>query len=88
LSDEEFWHSTPRQLSYLTKRYQRRQDHEFLLAGIVSATTANFSMCHPKQPLTPGMFIPGYEEPKAPEPTDQEIAERVNMILMPLSVRK
>lgn len=88
MSSEEFWRSTPRQLSYLTKRYQCRRDHEFLLAGIISATTANFSMCRPKEPVTPGMFIPGYTEPEKPEPTEQEIAERVNMLLMPLAVKK
>ena len=73
LSDAEFWHLTPRQLSALLRRHKQRLDRDNYLAGIVASTTANFSMARPKEPLSADDFMLGRKPPK--ELTDDEIAE-------------
>jgi hypothetical protein len=58
LSDEEFYSLTPKQLYMLLDEHERQIEHqEFMLAQVCS-TTANWSMCAPKQPLKPEMFMP------------------------------
>ena len=43
-----------------------------LLVGLLASVTANFSMCRPKEPLTPADFMPKKDEP---ERSGQEVAE-------------
>lgn len=76
LSEAEFWHLTGRQLSALSRRRRQHDDREQILVGILASTTANFSMCHPKEPLTPADFMPRRGKPEPPM-TEDEIAESV-----------
>jgi hypothetical protein len=74
LTEEEFWRMTPRQLSALLKRHKREHERqEFLFAQVVS-NTVNFSMCRPKQPVTPKQFMPSQWRKKESQP---QILERL-----------
>lgn len=72
LTDEEFWHMTGRQLSALTRRHKQASEREHYLVGLLASVTANFSMCRPKEPLTPSDFMPNRKEK---ERTDLEVAQ-------------
>ena len=80
---------TGRQLSALTRRHKHAQERQQWLAGLIASVTANFSMCRPKEALTPQDFMPRRREP---EPTNLEIAEKfarmAALIAIPESVSK
>lgn len=80
---------TGRQLSALTRRHKHSQDREQLLVGLLASVTANYSMCHPKEPLTPADFMP---KKKERERTEQEIAidfaEKFQFIALPAGVKR
>jgi hypothetical protein len=66
LSDAEFWKITPRQYDAL---YERHKEHiqrwEYMFAQN-TAYTVNFSMGHPKEPISPSDLMPSmaaYKEP-------------------------
>jgi hypothetical protein len=48
---------TPRQLHALKERQLAQWRREELLVGIVAATTANFSMHHPRSPVRADSFM-------------------------------
>jgi hypothetical protein len=74
---------TLREIGLLTDRYERRQQREDLLVGILAAATANWGFHAPKESLQPWDFVPSLKPPKAPEQSDEEIAEHVNAVLLP-----
>jgi hypothetical protein len=58
LTPEQFFALTPRQFDALAKRHERRMEHdEFMLAQLTSCLV-NFSMCRPKESVTPKDFMP------------------------------
>lgn len=67
LSDCEWLEMTPRQLHALRLRQIERMQREEFLVGIIASTTANFSQCHPRRPMTPDSFmlhkLPEVQEP-------------------------
>jgi hypothetical protein len=79
LSEGDFWRLTGRQLSALMRRLKAGKDREHMLVGIIASTTANFSMCRPKEPLTVADFMPGRGKPRII--TEDEIAEDLAMRL-------
>jgi hypothetical protein len=57
LSDEEWLDMTPRQFAVLQgQRLQEMQRIE-LMAGVITATIQNFSMCHPETPASAEQFM-------------------------------
>ena len=62
---------TFRQLSALIRRHKQANERQQFLAGIIASTTANFSMCRPKEPLSASDFMPTR---KQPDRTDDDIA--------------
>jgi hypothetical protein len=76
---------SPRQLGQLTSRFERRQQREELLIGLLASVTANYSFCAPKEPLSAADFVftgKGAEE----DLSDEEIAEVINAKLMAVAV--
>lgn len=49
---------TPRQYRLLNKRFRQYRTWEHSLAAQVCAVTANYSMCHPKEPYSVADFLP------------------------------
>jgi hypothetical protein len=76
-------------MQYLDKKYQKRIEREEFYAAMVSATTANYSMCHPKDPLKPLDFMPSHRD-KRPEEhqeaDDDLLAQKIHSMLAPRSV--
>jgi hypothetical protein len=52
--------------------------------GIIASTIANFSMCHPKEPLTVSDFMPNKKKEK--EKTNIEIAESIVQLFPFISI--
>jgi hypothetical protein len=48
---------TPRQVAALRIRHKQQMQHQEMLAGIIAATSANFSFCRPDQALAPTDFM-------------------------------
>lgn len=76
LSADEWLDMTPRQFHALKQRQMERWQREELLVGIIAATSANFSMCHPKRPLRADSFMlhPLKAEPEEPMTGDELMA--------------
>jgi hypothetical protein len=73
LTEAEFWKMTDRQLAALMRRRRVEIESRQYQAGILASTFANFSMAHPKEPLSPEDFMPSR---KVKEPSDDDIAEK------------
>jgi hypothetical protein len=58
LTDEEFFHMTPRQFHLLLEQYRHKTEYAEMLNGLVCSTVANWSMSAPKKPLTHVDFMP------------------------------
>jgi hypothetical protein len=74
LGSDEWLDMTPRQLYALKQRQLAQWRREELLVGIVAATTANFSMCHPRSPIRADSFM---LHPFKQEPERQQTVEDV-----------
>lgn len=48
---------TPRQVAALRIRHHHQLQHQEMLAGIVAATSANFSFCRPEKAMNPADFM-------------------------------
>ena len=77
---------SPRQLGALTDRFERRQQREDLLVGILAATTANWGFCAPQESLPPWHFVPSLKPPAECELDDEQIAAHINAVLLPIAV--
>lgn len=86
IDEEKFWRVTLRQFYALMKRHSFRQQREQLLVGLLASVTANYSMNGPKEPLCAADFVPGLKRPKTPELSDEEIAEQINAVFMPMAI--
>jgi hypothetical protein len=79
---------SPRQLGALSSRFERRQQREDLLVGILAAATANFGFYAPKDTmLQPWDFVRSLTPPPEPERSDEDIAAHINAVLMPIAVK-
>jgi hypothetical protein len=67
LSDDEWLDMTPRQFRALEDLRLNRLRREEFLVGMLAATTANFSFCAPKKPLTADNFLL-HKLPETPTP--------------------
>jgi hypothetical protein len=67
LSADEWLDMTPRQFRALEDLRLDRMRREEFLVGILAATTANFSFCAPKKPLSAESFLL-HKLPAAPQP--------------------
>lgn len=78
LSDAEFWRLTPRELFLLWDRHRERLEERRYLAGLVCATFANFNgMAKPGRQLTPADFVPLKNANPGDEPSEEELAQRI-----------
>jgi hypothetical protein len=76
-----------RQFGALSSRFERRQQREDLLVGIMASATANFGFYAPKDTmLQPWDFVRSLKPPPEPEQSDEDIAAQINAILMPRAV--
>ncbi len=65
---------SPRQLGHLTSRFERRQQREELLIGLLASATANYSMYPPEPPVSAADFV--FSGPKlsiSSEMTDEQL---------------
>jgi hypothetical protein len=86
LTSEDFYALTPRQFDALVKRRERdAQEQEFLTAQLTAAVV-NFSMCHPKEPVSPRDFMPSEFGKPARKPKRVRITKKLKRELA-LSVR-
>jgi hypothetical protein len=80
LTDDEWLDMTPRQFYKLQQLYLARMRREELMTGILAATIENFSMCAPKKPVKPEMFMLHPFPPPPPVPiADQIMNEMAKM---------
>lgn len=81
---------TPRQVQYLDKKWRNRHEREEFYSAQISATTANFSMCHPKEPLSLSDFMPTKRVTKRRDTADtdsgEDIAQRIDTMMRPRSM--
>lgn len=76
---------TPRQLGALTNRFERRQQREELLIGLLGSVTANYGFRAPDEPLSATDFVFSGKQ-AAEDESDEAIAERINATLMAVAV--
>jgi hypothetical protein len=82
IPEERLWRLSLRQLGALSDRFERQQQREDLLVGLLAATTANYSYYAPKEPLSALDFIPERNRPKLSEEEEQQaIAARIDAAL-------
>lgn len=74
MSDEQFGRTTPRQLRLLLDEYGEIREERKQLVGLLASVVANFSQCHPEEPLKPSDFFTGMKEPKQRNNAAQEMA--------------
>jgi hypothetical protein len=83
--EERFWAMSPRQLGLLTDRFERRQQREELLVGLLASVTANYSFCAPKEPLSATDFVFS-KRSELEDMSDEACATRINATLMTVAV--
>lgn len=49
---------TPRMFAVLRKRREAEHQRQEFLVGILASNIVNFSMAHPKEPVSPADFMP------------------------------
>jgi hypothetical protein len=78
---------TVREIALLTERFERRQQREDLLVGILAASSANWGFHAPKDAmLQPWDFVPSLKSPVEAEQSDEDIAAHINAVLLPIAV--
>jgi hypothetical protein len=60
LSSDEFYSLTPRNLTALRDRHERKIKSNEFLFGQLTSYMVNFSMCRPDPPTKPSDFMPSY----------------------------
>lgn len=75
LSLADFWRLTFRELKVMMRHRKADLDRRQMLVSVATAIDANYSACHPKDPVPLDWLMP--KPPKA----DQEIAEELAMKL-------
>ena len=86
LSDREFWSITPRQLSYLDKRWKAQQEREEYYTGLLASVVANCQFNPPKEPFAPSDFMPSHRAKARAELSDDELAVQIHAALRPRSL--
>ena len=81
IPEERFWRLSPRQLGLLTSRFERRQQREELLIGLLGSVTANYGFRAPDEPLSATDLIFSGKQ-RAEDESDEAIAARINAQLM------
>lgn len=69
LSSDEFYELTPRQLDALVRQHERAIQEEEFLFGQLASLFVNFSMSHPKEPVSAKDFMPSEWAKRASRPS-------------------